>query len=87
MQLTLIVLAAGIGSRYGGLKQRKRAKPIADFLQSLGVPEWRAWILALSGKGWWRRAGSPPATEAMSIRWFTDQGLVSLIARYTSLQR
>lgn len=28
------------------LKQRKRAKPIADFLQSLGVPEWRAWRLA-----------------------------------------
>jgi RNA-directed DNA polymerase len=69
------------------LKQRKRAKPIADFLQRLGVPEWRAWILALSGKGWWRMAGSPPAAEAMSIQWFIDQGLVSLTARYTSLHR
>ena len=69
------------------LKQRKRTKPIADFLQKLGVPEWRAWRLALSGKGWWRLADSPPATQAMSIQWFIDQGLVSLTARYTSLQR
>ena len=34
------------------LKQRKRAKPIADYLQNLGVPAWRAWVVALSGKGW-----------------------------------
>lgn len=44
------------------LKQRKRAKPIADFLVQLGVAEWRAWRLALSGGGWWRMAGSPQAT-------------------------
>jgi RNA-directed DNA polymerase len=69
------------------LKQRKRAKPIADFLQSLGVPEWRAWILALSGKGWWRRAGSPQAAEAMPVAWFRDQGLVCLTERYAALQR
>lgn len=49
------------------LKQRKRAYSISRFLQSLGVPEWRAWILALSGKGWWRMAGSPPAHEAMDL--------------------
>ena len=30
------------------LKQCKREKTIADFLPSLGVPEWRSWILALS---------------------------------------
>jgi RNA-directed DNA polymerase len=52
------------------LKHCKRAKTIADFLQGNGVPEWRAWILALSGKGWWRMAGSPPAHEAMPIAWF-----------------
>ena len=28
------------------------------FLTGLGVPEWRAWVLAGSGKGWWRLAGS-----------------------------
>ena len=68
------------------LKQRKRAKPIADFLQTLGVPKWRAWRLALSGKGWWRKAGSPQASEAMSIAWFREQGLVGLTERYAPLQ-
>jgi RNA-directed DNA polymerase len=68
------------------LKQRKRAKPIADWLRQLGVPEWRAWLLALSGKGWWRKAGSPQANEAMTIAWFEEQGLVSLAARYASLK-
>jgi RNA-directed DNA polymerase len=69
------------------LKQRKRAKPIADFLRELGVPEWRAWILALSGKGWWRMAGSPPAAEAMTLQWFKEQGLVSLTERYLALRQ
>ncbi len=69
------------------LKQRKRPKPIADFLRSLGVPEWRAWLLGLSGKGWWRMAGSPQAAEAMTLTWFKDQGLVCLTERYAALQR
>ena len=68
------------------LKQRKRAKPIADFLQRLGVPEWNAWILALSGKGWWRKSGAPQAHHAMSIAWFRTQGLVSLSQKYAELQ-
>ena len=68
------------------LKQRKRAKSIADFLQSLGVPEWNAWILALSGKGWWRKSAAPQADQAMSIAWFKAQGLVSLAERYAELQ-
>ncbi len=68
------------------LKQRKRAKPIADFLQSLSVPEWSAWRLALSGKGWWRKSGSPQAHQAMNITWFRERGLVSLSERYAALQ-
>jgi len=69
------------------LKQRKRAKPIADFLQGLGVPAWRAWLLAKSGKGWWRKAGSPQASEAMPTVWFREQGLVSLTERYVALHQ
>jgi RNA-directed DNA polymerase len=68
------------------LKQCKRPKPIADWLRKLGVPEWRAWILAGSGKGWWRMSGSPPATEGMSNRWFESQGLMILISRYEQLR-
>jgi RNA-directed DNA polymerase len=69
------------------LKQRKRTGPIAEFLHQLGVPKWRAWIGALSGKGWWRLSGSPPATEGMSLAWFESQGLVSLVQRYEQLNR
>ena len=68
------------------LKQCKRAKPTVDFLVKSGVPAWRAWLLALSGKGWWRRSGSPPAAEAMTLQWFAGQGLVSLSAHYAALQ-
>ncbi|MBV8425925.1 MAG: transposase [Hyphomicrobiales bacterium] len=68
------------------LKQCKRAKPIADFLGTCGVPARRAWLLAASGKGWWRRSGSPPATAAMTVRWFAEQGLVNLQAHHAALQ-
>ena len=68
------------------LKHCKRAWTIARFLMARGVPEWRAWILALSGKGWWRKALGPSATEAMTNAWFNDQGLVSLSDRYLALQ-
>jgi RNA-directed DNA polymerase len=69
------------------LKQCKRVKTIADFLQSLGVPEWRSWLLALSGKGWWRMSGSPQAHEAMKKAWFQVEGLVDLVDRYVWLQQ
>ncbi len=69
------------------LKQRKRSKPIADFLQGLGVPEWSAWQVAGSGKGWLRLAGSPQAAEAMSLAWFREQGLVALTDRYNLLSQ
>jgi RNA-directed DNA polymerase len=68
------------------LKQCKRTKPIADFLIKHGVPAQNAWRLALSGKGWWRRSGSPPANEAMTLQWFAQLGLVSLQAHHTALQ-
>jgi RNA-directed DNA polymerase len=67
------------------LKHCKRAKAIADFLQESGVPEWRAWILAGSGKGWWRMAGSPQASEAMTIAWFNNLELVGLANHHATL--
>ena len=60
------------------LKQCKRKFAIAKFLMKNGVPEWRAWLLAGSGKGWYRMAESPQAHEAMNIRWFAEQGLMPL---------
>ncbi len=63
------------------LKLCTRTKAQADFLQRLGVPKWRAWILALSGK-----ALSFQATEAMTLARFHAQGLVPLLDRYLVLQ-
>jgi RNA-directed DNA polymerase len=68
------------------LKQCKRTKPVADFLMKCGVPARNAWALAASGKGWWRRSGSPPAKAAMTLRWFAELGLVSLQAHHAALQ-
>ncbi len=68
------------------LKQCKRTKAIAEFLSGCGVREDDSWMLALSGKGWWRLADTPQTHKAMSKAWFEKQGLVSLIDRYTSLQ-
>jgi RNA-directed DNA polymerase len=68
------------------LKQRKRAKSIADFLKDLGVEEWRAWLLAVSSKGWWRMAASPQACEAMNVAWFDQQGLIQCSRHYKALQ-
>ncbi len=67
------------------LKQCKRTKTIADFLHRLGVPKRRAWIGALSGKGWWRSADTPPVHEGMSAAWFESLDLVSLAERYVQL--
>ena len=69
------------------LKQCNRRYAIARMLQGLGVPGKRAWLTALSGKGWWRRSQSPPMTEGLSIHWFKGQGLVGLFEQFVSLQR
>jgi RNA-directed DNA polymerase len=68
------------------LKQRKRAKSIAEFLQGLGVPKNRSWTTAACGKGWWRMAHSPAANEAMPPAWFGKIGLACLTDRYAALQ-
>ena len=90
---TALAIAAGTTVTTGSPKLRcvrlklcKRAKAQADFLRSLGVPGWRARILALSGKGWWRKALSYQATEAMTLAWFRDQGLVPSADRHLALQ-
>jgi RNA-directed DNA polymerase len=68
------------------LKQCKRPKTIATFLRQQGVPGWSARQLAGSGCGWWRKASTPQAHQAMSIAWFRAQGLTSLSERYAALR-
>ena len=66
------------------LKQCKRAIGIVRFLKRLGVVEWRAWLLALSGKGWHRKSGSPQAHEGMNNLWFAKIGLFDMASYYRS---
>jgi RNA-directed DNA polymerase len=68
------------------LKQRKRGKSLAGFLQQLGASPSLARRLASSGKGWWRLSLARPVHQAMSKDWFATQGLTSLVNKYDALQ-
>lgn len=68
------------------LKQCKRAITLKRFLKSLGVPNWQSWILALSGKGWWRKSGCPQVHQAMNLKWFRNIGLYNMSENYVLLQ-
>ena len=69
------------------LKQCKRRYATARMLIGTGVPARRAWLAALSGKGWWRRSHSPPMQEGLSLAWFKQHGLIGLLEQYVRLQR
>jgi hypothetical protein len=68
------------------LKRLKRTKTVADFLIKLGVAQLQAWVLALSGKGWWRKAGSPPSQHAMNNEWFAKQKLINPVQWYETFK-
>lgn len=67
------------------LKQCKRVITLQRFLESMGVKKWQSWILALSGKGHWRKSNCPQAKQAMGIEWFEEQGLYNLTLNYERL--
>ena len=67
------------------LKQAKRPIGIMRFLHRAGVPKQGAWTTAVSRKGWWRKVSTPAANEAMSNKWFTQQGLIDFNKLYTDL--
>ena len=60
------------------LKQCKRVYAIACFLRDEGGKENHAFMVAGSGKGWWRLSKTREAHRAMGKEWFRKQGLVSL---------
>ncbi len=67
------------------LKQCKRTITLQQFLKSRGVETWQSWILALSGKGHWRKSGCPQAHQALSNKWFDEIGLYNLTLNYEKL--
>jgi group II intron reverse transcriptase/maturase len=67
------------------LKQCKRTITLQQFLKSRGVETWQSWILALSGKGHWRKSGCPQMHQALSNKWFDEIGLYNLTLNYEKL--
>lgn len=67
------------------LKQCKRTITMQRFLESMGVAKWQSWILALSGKGLWRKSNCPQSNLAMGYQWFAEQGLYNLSFNYERL--
>ena len=64
------------------IKQCKRTLTLQQFLEKLGVKKWGAWMIALSGKGLWRKSGSRQVHQAMNNNWFEEQGLYNLAWHY-----
>lgn len=67
------------------IKQCKRTFTLQKLLYSMGVDKWQSWILALSGKGWWRKSACPQVSQALSVKWFNEQGLFNLAFNFTRL--
>jgi RNA-directed DNA polymerase len=68
------------------LKQCKKAIGIARFLQSLGAETDSSWLLAKSGKGWWRLSLAWASAQAMNLAWFEKMKLVSLSSKAVALK-
>ena len=60
------------------LKQCKHVYTIACFLRDEGGREDQAFMVAGSGKGWWRLSKTRESHRAMGKEWFRKMGLVSL---------
>jgi len=67
------------------IKQCKGTFTLHKFLERMGVPKWQSWILALSGKGYWRKSNCPQACQAMGNLWFDEMGLYNLTLNYNRL--
>jgi len=68
------------------LKQCKRGKTVARFLQRLAAKPSAAHRVASSAGSWWRLSRTRSVQQAMSLQWFALQGLISLVLKYDSLR-
>ena len=64
------------------IKQTKRVIGLVRFLKKRGIETWQSWIIALSGKGWWRKSATPQIHQAMNLSWFEEQNLFNLSLNY-----
>lgn len=66
-------------------KQWKRVRTRIRKLRSLGVPDWVAFMMANSRKGYWRMSRN--LNNALGTSYWKAQGLKSLLARYLELRK
>jgi RNA-directed DNA polymerase len=50
-----------------------------------GIDQARAYTSAYNGHGPWWNAGASHMNAAVPVKWFVQQGLVSFLAKYRSL--
>lgn len=68
-------------------KQWKRRRTRVRNLRAFGLSELDVWEAAMSRKGYWRLAGSPPLQKALNLAYWEAQGLLSLSQRYTAIRQ
>jgi RNA-directed DNA polymerase len=65
-------------------RQWKTPRTRAKRLMERGLDQIRAYTSASNGHGPWWNAGASHMNAAVPVKWFTQQGLVSFLARYRS---
>jgi len=68
------------------LKQWKVCERKLRKLVALGIPEKWAGCIAYSRKKYWRLANTPQISKALSLAYWREQGLISLVERYYKLR-
>lgn len=63
------------------LKQCGRKYTIVKFLNSLGCPVKKSWNVVMYSQGWWNMSKKVAVGHTMSIKWFKEQGLQSMLHR------
>lgn len=66
-------------------KQWKKVKTRFANLQKLGIPREQAWEWANTRKGYWRTAGSPILSRALTDKYLVSIGYASIADRYEAL--
>ena len=68
-------------------RQWKRPRTRETKMLSLGLDAQRAWKSSVNGRGPWWNAGAKHMIAALPPKYFTQLGLVSLVATHQHLQR
>ena len=63
------------------LKQCGTRYATYKLLRSLGIPKGTSWNVVMYTQGWWSMTLKAAVPQAMSLKWFAQQGLQSLLQR------